>query len=76
MTRAELDIQIRLSFEILYPGKSIDIDHSEEDQIDVYVDNMLFQAILCSDDDGHLYFHPIVGGHEVSQLTVRIAYPE
>lgn len=74
MTRAELEIAIRLNFEILYPGKTSDIRYPNDDQIYVYVDGLMFDATLYSDDDGFLYFIPVVAGIHAPDLAVRIRY--
>lgn len=75
MTTAEREIHIRLHFEILYPGRAIDFIYPNDDQIYVYADNLMFIADLDSDDDGCFYFMPVVKGHRVTDLTVRIRYP-
>jgi hypothetical protein len=75
MTTAEREIHIRLCFEVLYPGRAIDFVYPNDDQIHVYADNLHFVADLASDDDGFFYFVPVVKGHRVTDLTVRIRYP-
>lgn len=75
MTRHPWEPHIHLCFEILYPGKAIDFIYPNEDQIYVYVDNMMFIADLFSDDDGFFYFVPVIAGHRNTDLCVRVRYP-
>lgn len=75
MEHRERETQIKLCFEQLYPGKAIDFIYPNEDQIYVYVDNLQFDCVIASDDDGFFYFIPVIAGRHVVDLCVRIRYP-
>lgn len=75
MQQHPMEPHIRSCFQAIYPGKVVDFIYPNEDQIYVYVDGMMFIADLFSDDDGFFYFVPMIDGHRMTDLSVRVRYP-